>query len=96
MEGVAEGIRQFIVRNFLFGEEREIRPDASFVEEGLVDSTGILELVAFVEKEYGIEVRDEELVPENFDSIANIVAFLGRKGCSSGREPARVAPVAGA
>ncbi|AJE03468.1 acyl carrier protein [Geobacter pickeringii] len=96
MEGVGETIRQFIVRNFLFGEERELRPDTSFVEEGLVDSTGILELVAFVENEFGIEVRDEELVPENFDSIANIVAFLNSKGGSSGEGSVRLAPVASA
>ena len=73
-------IRQFILTNFLFTEDESLlRNDASLLEEGVLDSTGVLELVAFVESEFGIKVADEELVPEHLDSVASIVAFIGVK-----------------
>jgi acyl carrier protein len=61
----------------------------SFLESGIIDSTGILELVAFLEKTYGIHVNDEELVPENLDSIVNISKFLQSKLATTS-ETARV------
>ena len=74
-----EEIRKFIVNQFLFGEETELADEASLLEMGVVDSTGVLELVSHLEKTYGIKVADEELVPENLDSIQSIVDYLQRK-----------------
>ncbi len=74
-----EKVRGFIVENFLFGEEKGLGDETSFLESGIIDSTGILELVAYLEETYGIKVADEELVPENLDSLANIRAYLLRK-----------------
>ena len=73
-------IRQFIVENFLFGEDGNLKQETSFLESGIIDSTGILELVSFLEEKFEISVADEELVPENLDSIANVVAYLQKKG----------------
>ena len=72
-------IREFVIENFLFGEANGLKDDTSFLEEGIIDSTGILELVTFLEEEFSIRVEDEELVPENLDSINNVTAFLERK-----------------
>ena len=74
-----QAIREFIVENFLFGEANGLKDDTSFLEEGIIDSTGILELVTFLEDEFSITVEDEELVPENLDSIANVVQYLTTK-----------------
>ena len=72
-------IRQFIIENFLFEEDENLKENTSFLESGVLDSTGILELVAFLEETFGISVEDEDLVPENLDSIANVVAYLNKK-----------------
>jgi acyl carrier protein len=72
-------IRQFIVENFLFGEDGNLKDETSFLESGIIDSTGILELVSYLEETFGISVEDEELIPENLDSVANVVAYLGKK-----------------
>lgn len=70
-------IRRFILENFLFSDDGErLHDDASFLEEGIVDSTGVLELVAFVEEAFGIAVADDEIVPENFDSVARLARFI--------------------
>lgn len=77
---VAQEIRDFVVENFLLGESNNGLEDTdSFLDNGIVDSTGILELVAFLEETYDIQVEDEELIPENLDSIANVSAYLHRK-----------------
>jgi acyl carrier protein len=72
-------IRQFLVDNFLFGEEKPIRLDESLLDAGLVDSTGILELISHIEARYQIKVQDDELIPENLDTISNLCAFLKKK-----------------
>jgi acyl carrier protein len=72
-------IRNFIVENFLYGQENGLEDDISFLEKGLIDSTGVLELVAFVEERYGISLEDEELIPENLDSINRLSAFVKNK-----------------
>lgn len=72
----AEIIRSYIVENFLFGDDEGFDDQTSFLEDGIIDSTGIMELVEFVENHFNLQVDDEELVPENFDSIQNIVNFL--------------------
>ena len=74
-----EKVRAFIVENFLFGAEYRLKDDRSFLDEGIIDSTGILELVSYLEEEFGIRIEDEELVPENLDSINNVVAYLTKK-----------------
>jgi len=56
-----------------------LKDDTSFLEEGIIDSTGVLELVTFLEEEFEIEVNDEELIPENLDSINNVTAYLEGK-----------------
>lgn len=83
MSQVKQDIRKFVVDNFLFGEDDGLAEDASFLETGLIDSTGVLELVAHLEKTYGIKVKDDELTPENLDSINTIAAYLERKRTSS-------------
>ena len=73
-------VRDFVVDNFLFREDRDSVSDSeSLLENGLMDSTGVLELVAFLESEMGIEIEDAEIVPENFDSIDNISNYAGSK-----------------
>jgi acyl carrier protein len=79
-EGIAKEIRDFVVTNFLFGqEEGRVTEDQSFLESGVIDSTGLLELVAFLEERFGISVADRELLPENLDSLANVSRFVARK-----------------
>lgn len=72
-------VREFIVENFLFGDGEALQPDTSFMEEGIIDSTGILELVFFLEESLNISVEDHELVPENMDSLQNIERFIDLK-----------------
>ena len=73
-------IREFIAENFLFRDDAPaLADDDSLLEAGMIDSTGILELVAFLESEFGIAVADAEIVPENLDSIAAIVAYVAGK-----------------
>ena len=72
-------IKDFIVDNFLFGNSDNLSDETSFLEEGIIDSTGVLELITFLEEEFSIQVDDEELIPENLDSINNVTAFLKKK-----------------
>jgi acyl carrier protein len=72
-------IKDFIIENFLFGNANGLQDDTSFLEEGIIDSTGVLELVTFLEEDFGIQVDDEELIPENLDSINNVTAYLEKK-----------------
>jgi len=79
MSEINDKIRAFIVENFLFGENSDFKDNVSFLDEGIIDSTGILELVGFLEEEFEITVDDEELVPENLDSLNNITSYLEKK-----------------
>ena len=73
-------IRTYIMENILLGSaDQSIADDDSFLEKGIIDSTGILELVAFVEDEFNIEVGDEELIPDNFDSIEKLAVYTQGK-----------------
>lgn len=73
-------VRQYIAENLLFSDDGCSLPDdASFLEEGILDSTGVLELVMFVEQGCNIAVRDDEIVPENFDSINRLATYISRK-----------------
>jgi acyl carrier protein len=79
MQVKSEKIRQFIIDNFLFGQKAQLSDTASFLENGIIDSTGMLELISFLEEEHGISISTEELIPENLDSIARIARFLQQK-----------------
>lgn len=72
-------VRDFVVHNFLFGEEGALQDDTSFMQSSIIDSTGILELVTFLETTYGIKMEDDEMIPDNLDSINNVSRFLERK-----------------
>ena len=76
---VEHEVRTFIVDNFLFGQQTSLSDDASLVEQGIIDSTGILELVRFLEERFGFEIEDEELVPENLDCIRRLGQFVRKK-----------------
>ncbi len=79
-EQVGATIRNFIFENFLFGAPGEaIGNDDSFLEKGIIDSTGILEIVNYLEEEFAVKVEDDEILPENLDSVNRIVAYVGRK-----------------
>jgi len=80
LDDVRREVTTFIVNNFLFGNKADSpAPETSFIESGLIDSTGVLELVAHLEAKYGVSVADDEMVPSNLDSVANIAAFVVRK-----------------
>jgi acyl carrier protein len=83
---VVHAIRRFVIENYLFGEEGNLSNDDSFMESGIIDSTGILELVRFLEATYHMKIADEELIPDNLDSINKIVTFLQAKlpSCTTG------------
>ena len=83
MISVRQQIRQFVVQNFLFGQDQDLADGTSFLESGIIDSTGVLELVAHLEEAYAVKVRDDELIPDNLDSIDAIAAYLERKMRSS-------------
>ena len=77
---IEENIRNFIVENFIFEPgQGNFDNTQSFLETGIIDSTGILELVSFIEEHYGIKIEDEELIPDNLDSISNVVRFINKK-----------------
>jgi len=80
MEKTEQAVREFIVENFLFGQEdEELGNDTSLLQAGVIDSTGVLELVVYLEEGHGLKVEDEELVPENLDSIKNLARFINSK-----------------
>lgn len=79
MSDVKQEIRGFVVENFLFGEAQDLQDDTSFLEQGFIDSTGVLELVAHLEQTYRIKISNTEIVPENLDSVEQIAAFVRRK-----------------
>ena len=78
-----ETTKQFIVDNFLFGDGAKLSVDTPLFEKGIIDSTGVLELVAFIEDNFNVKVTDEELVQENFSSLIAIEKFLQSKNNKS-------------
>ena len=80
MNDISLAVRRFIGENFLFRDDGDaITHDASLLDAGIIDSTGVLELVSFLETTFGIEVQDDEMLPENLDSIRAITAYVTRK-----------------
>lgn len=74
-----EKIRDYIRSNFMFGGDLKIGDSDSLLDAGIIDSTGAMELVSFLEDQFGLSVDDRDLVPENLDSIAALAAFVARK-----------------
>ena len=82
---ISLAVRQFIGENFLFRDDGgdAITQDASLLDAGIIDSTGVLELICFLESTYGIEIADDEMLPENLDSIRAIAGYVRRKLASA-------------
>ena len=77
---IRQQVRKFVLSNYLFTEDESRLGDAqSLIQSGAMDSTGILELIMFLEEHFGIKVSDDEMIPANLDSIENAVAFVERK-----------------
>ncbi len=75
-----QNIRQYILENLLFTEdESALQDDESFLDGGIIDSTGVMEIILFIEENFGFRVNDDEMLPANLDSIDNLVAFIQRK-----------------
>jgi acyl carrier protein len=77
---IADSLRSFILENYLFTDDQNALGNGdSFLERKILDSMGILELAHYLKEKFGVEVEDQELVPENLDSVNNLVAFIQRK-----------------
>jgi acyl carrier protein len=74
-------VREFIISNFYLPDPTALADDASLLDSGVLDSTGVLELISFLERTFATSISDEELMPENLDSIDRIVAFVEKKRC---------------
>lgn len=80
MPNIEQQIRRFVIDNFLFGQAGNgLSNSDSFLDHGIVDSFGVMELVGFLEEKYAITIQDQELIPDNLDSINKLVTFLERK-----------------
>ena len=76
---VTTQLRDFILANYVIPANTQLEDIASFLGDGVIDSTGVLELVSFIEARFGVKVRDDELVPANFDSLVAVASFVERK-----------------
>jgi acyl carrier protein len=76
---IEERIRQFIVNNFYVADAGALADSTSFLDQGIIDSTGVLELVGFVEDEFGVSVEDTDIMPDNFDSIQKLATYITRR-----------------
>ncbi|HAH19534.1 MAG TPA: acyl carrier protein [Candidatus Omnitrophica bacterium] len=77
---IKKKIKVFIIENFLLGDSsNNLNDEDSFFEKGIIDSTGVLELVSFVEKSFNVKFEDEELIPDNLDSINKVSDFILKK-----------------
>lgn len=77
---VKEQLREYILKNFLFSTDASaLQDEVSLMQSGVIDSSGVLELIMFLQEHFAIEVADEEMIPENLDSVLSIVAFVARK-----------------
>lgn len=79
MKDTQQELKSYIVDSFLFGDDSGLEGDTSFLEQGILDSTGVMELVQYIESQHGIKVEDDELLPDNLDSINLICQFIERK-----------------
>jgi acyl carrier protein len=77
---IEQQVRDYILENFLFTNDASaLANDASFLEKGIIDSTGVLEMIFFLEQEFSLKVADKEMIPENLDSVNNIVRYVQSK-----------------
>jgi acyl carrier protein len=76
---IRQELRQFVIDNFLFGRAGDLKDDASFLENGIIDSTGVLELIAFLEQRFELELAETDLTPENLDSIDKVTRLVGSR-----------------
>jgi acyl carrier protein len=76
---VKQELRQFIIDSFLFGRDQAFSDQDSLIENGLIDSTGVLELIAFLEEKYSMRIDQDEMIPDNLDSIERLSTFIRRK-----------------
>ena len=77
---IEQQVREYILENFLFtNDEAALENDASFLEKGIIDSTGVLEMIFFLEQQFSFKVDDKEMIPENLDSVNNIVRYVKSK-----------------
>lgn len=77
---VKEKVRAYILENYLFSDDQSALADEdSFLDKGIIDSTGILEVIYFLEDDFGISVEDDEMLPENLDSVNNLIAYIEKK-----------------
>lgn len=77
---VEDKVRNYILENYLFSDDQSMLNSAdSFLQKGILDSTGILEVIYYLEDEFSVVVDDEEMLPENLDSVNNLVAYIARK-----------------
>ena len=88
MQTIQTEIRHFVIENFLFGRDDRLTNEESFLESGIIDSTGVLELVGFIQEKYDLRLEDEELVPDNLDSINRVAAFVHMKLAAASGAPA--------
>jgi acyl carrier protein len=87
MPSLNDELRTFITESIMYGQNTDsLKDDSSFLKSGVIDSTGVLELINYIEGRFGFIVSDEELIPQNLDSINNLIRFIERKtGGSSAR-----------
>ncbi len=78
-EQIRTEVRQFIETNFIFNKKKTLGDNESLIESGVIDSTGVLELIAFLEQKFQLKFEDSELVAENIDSVNKIVGFISKK-----------------
>jgi acyl carrier protein len=76
---IEERVRRFILETFYVGDPEELTDDISLLDSGFVDSTGMMEIILFLERDYAIHIEDDETIPENLESISRIAAFIARK-----------------
>lgn len=79
IDPIKKRLREFVAKQFYVADPGSFDDASSFLDRGIIDSTGVLELVSFVEGEYGLSIADEEIIPSNFDSVDALVAFVTRK-----------------
>lgn len=83
---ITQTVRTHLVENFLFGDDSRLADTTSFLQSGIIDSTGILELTEFLEQTFGIRIEDQEMIPDNLDSLANVTLFVTAKLARSGQK----------
>ena len=81
---IRKRIREFVTTNFYVANPSELLDDTSLLDQAIIDSTGVLEVIAFLEEEYAISIADEEVIPENLETIARIAGFVTRKTMPAG------------